>query len=131
MRTFWVALPCGQMICDEGFEFFGCRWARAKGYPVEETTIQTPALDDRKREPQVPLEAQADGSGFAQALDADREKQAALVSDETATLAKAANTTKAAEEATATLEAVVAKQRQFVGELEAAHARALHKFDQI
>mgnify|MGYP007125719541 FL=1 len=53
------------------------------------------------------------------------------MSDEAVELAKAANATKAAEEATATLEAVVAKQRQFVGELEAAHERALHKFDQI
>ena len=108
--------------------------ARAKGYPVEVTTIQTPALDDRKREPQVPREAPADGSGFAQALDADREKQAALVADRAAAIATAAKATKAAEVATehaATLEAVVAKQRQFVGELEAAHARALHKFDQI
>ena len=108
--------------------------ARAKGYPVEETTIQTPALDDRKMEPQVPLEAQEDGSGFAQALDADREKQAALVADRAAAIATAAKATKAAEEATehaATLEAVVAKQRQFVGELEAEHARALLAAEQV
>ena len=108
--------------------------ARAKGYPVEETTIQTPALDDRKREPQVPREAPADGSGFAQALDADREKQAALVADRAAAIATAAKATKAAEVATehaATLEAVVAKQRQFVGELEADHARALLEAEQV
>ena len=53
------------------------------------------------------------------------------MSDEAATLAKAANATKAAEEATATLEAVVAKQRQFVGELEAEHARALQADEQV
>ena len=90
--------------------------------------IHTQALGDPTVEQKVSLTAQNDE--FAQALNAEREMQAALATAKAVVLAEAdAKTAKAAEraaeEAPAARKAAAAKQRQFVGELEAEHARAL------
>ena len=72
--------------------------------------IQAQALGDPEMEHRVSLAAQEDG--FAQVLDAERKKQAALVQAKAVALAKAAKVAEqAAEGASATLEAAVAKQR--------------------
>ena len=91
------------------------------------------ALDDLKVEHKVSLAAQENES--AQALNAEREEQTALAKARAVALAEAdARTAKADERAvegaSAAWEAAVAKQRQFVGEHEAEHARALQAAEQ-
>ena len=95
--------------------------------------IHTQALGDLKAQHKVSLAAQEDE--FAQALKAEREKQAALATAKAVALAETnAKTAKAAEraaeEAPSAWEVAAAKQRQFVGELEAEHARALQAAEQ-